>query len=84
MAMDFSKLKELARQLGGILVMQGDEPEFVILPYEKYIPTESQNVPVHPSHPTNPELVDSPEEDRLIETLNSEIAALKDEIHESI
>lgn len=84
MAMDFSKLKELARRLGGILVMQGDEPEFVILPYEKYMPSEGQNVPVHTEHPTHPELIGNPEEDRLIETLNNEISALKDEIHESI
>jgi len=34
--MHFSKLKELVRKLGGVLVLDGDEPEFVILPYDKY------------------------------------------------
>ena len=44
MGFDFEKLKTLARRLGGILVMQGDEPEFVILSYDKYAP--EQDVPM--------------------------------------
>lgn len=34
--MDFNKLKEVAKKLGGILVMSGDEPDFVILDYKNY------------------------------------------------
>ena len=34
--MDFSRLKELVKRLGGVLVLNGDEPEFVILSYRQY------------------------------------------------
>lgn len=34
--MNFSRLKELVRKLGGVLVLDGDEPEFVMLSYDKY------------------------------------------------
>src|SRR3989344_9538309 len=36
MSMDFSKLKEIAKKLGGILVMDGNVPELVVLSYENF------------------------------------------------
>ena len=66
--MNFEKLKTLARRLGGILVMQGDEPEFVILSYDKYAP--EQDVPMRR------------DDDLAIDQLNKEISALKEEIRQ--
>lgn len=34
--MDFQRLKELVKKLGGVLVLDGDKPEFVILSYDNY------------------------------------------------
>ena len=68
MGFDFEKLKTLARRLGGILVMQGDEPEFVILSYDKYAP--EQDVPMRR------------DDDQAIDQLNKEISALKEEIRQ--
>ncbi len=65
--MDFSKLKDLARTLGGILVMDGDQPQFVIIAYEKYMHQPATEVR---------------EDDQLIEGLNKEILALKEEIQQ--
>lgn len=65
--MDFTKLKELAKHLGGVLVMNGNEPEFVILPYDKYTPRE----------PAVSQL-----DEQLVDQLNNEILALKEEIRQ--
>jgi len=74
--MDFKQLKKLAKKLGGILVLDGNEPEFVILPYDRY---EKENGAPDDS-------VDNtkgPEgEEETIEKLNQEILALKEEIHQ--
>lgn len=51
--------------------MQGNEPEFVIMPYEKYAPTASTTTPT-------PNQAD----DQLINQLNNEILALKEEIRQ--
>lgn len=40
--MDFNRLKTLVRKLGGLLVLEGGEPELVILPYEKYQKLETE------------------------------------------
>lgn len=70
--MDFGKLKALAKQLGGILVMQGNEPELVILPYEKYMEEPAKGIGGSAS-PNGGEA-------HLIDQLNSEISALQKEI----
>lgn len=70
--MDFNQLKELAKKLGGILVMNGKTPDFVILPFEKYQKMEAEN-------PTNSANI-SEEEEAMVERLNKEIQALKEEI----
>ncbi len=70
--MDFSKLKELARQLGGILVMNGNEPEFVVISYDKYLQKE----------PTKAAFTQEAGDEALIEGLNKEILALKEEVRQ--
>ena len=72
--MDFNQLKELARKMGGILVMNGNNPEFVILPFDKY-----QNGEIRSGSAE-----DVPDEDgATIEKLNKEISALKEEIRQN-
>ena len=77
--MDFNQLKELARKLGGILVMNGNEPEFVILTFGDFERLQSGK--------TNNTLIadelarsDSEDESAAIEKLNKEILVLKEEI----
>ncbi len=74
--MDFRQLKKLAKKLGGILVLDGNEPEFVILPYGQY---EKENGAPDDSgeNTKGPD-----EEDKTIEKLNQEILALKEEIRQ--
>lgn len=74
--MDFKQLKRLAKKLGGILVLDGNEPEFVILPYDQYekendMPDDSGENAKGPD-----------EEEKTIEKLNREILALKEEIRQ--
>ena len=72
--MNFNELKELVRKMGGILVMNGNNPEFVIMPYDKYQKDEN----------TQPETSGRvcEEENVAIEKLNKEISALKEEIRQ--
>jgi hypothetical protein len=72
--MDFNQLKDLARKMGGILVMNGNNPEFVIMPYDKYQKSEV-------AQPGATGLV-CEEENSVIEKLNKEISALKEEIRQ--
>lgn len=77
--MDFSELKQLAKKLGGILVMNGNSPEFVVLAYDQY---QKLTGGVQNSEPrTNPSRL-TPEEEETIEKLNKEILALKEEIRQ--
>lgn len=79
--MNFDQLKELVRKVGGILVMDGDRPEFVILSYNnnKYKDMEAEeNVPISSRAGQNG-LV---EEEKSIEKLNQEISALKEGIRQ--
>ncbi|MEK7616248.1 MAG: hypothetical protein AAB420_03530 [Patescibacteria group bacterium] len=73
--MDFTKLKEIAKRLGGILVMDGNEPEFVVMSYDRFNALEAvpQSVPVSQA---------VPEDEQLIDALNKEILALKEEIRQ--
>ena len=74
--MDFNQLKKLARKLGGILVLDGNEPEFVILPYGQY---EKENGAPDDSGENTKE---PEEEEKTIEKLNQEILAIKEEIRQ--
>ncbi|MFH1769108.1 MAG: hypothetical protein ABH833_00380 [Parcubacteria group bacterium] len=38
--MDFNKLKEFAKKFGGVLVMNGNEPDFVVMDYNRYLELE--------------------------------------------
>ena len=84
--MDFSKLKELAKTLGGILIMNGNEPEFIVMAYDKFAKLETP--PAGEAGPTPvpvnsiEDKKDRDEEERLINTLNNEILALKEEIRQ--
>jgi hypothetical protein len=72
--MDFNQLKELARKLGGILVMNGNNPEFVVLPFYKY--QKNDNGKKEPVENI------SEEDGATIDRLNKEISALKEEIRQ--
>lgn len=76
--MDFSELKQLAKKLGGILVMNGNSPEFVVLAYDQY---QKLTGGAHTERRANPNRL-TPEEEQTIEKLNEEILALKEEIRQ--
>jgi len=95
---DFNKLKDLARQTGGILILNGSEPELVLLPYDTYerltgtkqtvVPSGSEikRTSVDRSAPDGTEAKlrqQQKEDDKLIETLNREIAALREKMANS-
>ena len=77
--MDLKQLKELAKKLGGILVMDGGLPEFVVLSYQRYSELEEGG---RPSVSAGASPAQSVSEDQLIDKLNTEIAALKEEIRQ--
>ncbi len=79
MAFDLQKLKDLSKRIGGILVMDGNNPEFVILSYESFMKSESESN----SQVAQPQQMGiSEEEQQMIESLNKEIEALKEEIRQ--
>lgn len=74
---NFNQLKKLVKRLGGILVLNGNEPEFVILPYSQY--EKESGVSDSPREDVKKRDED---EERTIEKLNREILALKEEIRQ--
>lgn len=73
--MNFNQLKEIAKRLGGVLVLNGDEPEFVIVSYDQFQKIEAiEN--------TEDEVENSEDNEKMIEKLNHEILALKEEIRQ--
>ncbi len=80
MAFDFEKLKSVAKRLGGILVMEGSEPQFVLLSYEQYTKLESATGTGGSANPNGGEAAAADE--HLMEQLNNEILALKEEIRQ--
>jgi hypothetical protein len=80
MAFDFEKLKSITKRLGGILVMNGNEPEFVIMPYEKFEAEGSMKASSVPSAPQTAPA--EHQDDPLVDQLNNEILALKEEIRQ--
>ena len=75
--MNFTELKALAKKLGGIVVVSGDRPELVILPYNTYRQLETSQPEIGPLAPTAPA-----EDGAEIERLNREILTLKEEIRQ--
>lgn len=51
--MDIKELKKLMKQVGGLLVMDGDEPSFVMLSYDNYkeLVDEGVGVMIHKETP---------------------------------
>lgn len=96
--MNIGKLKELVRKLGGLLVLDGDEPAFVVLSYDKYqkidlgeeIPVSSRNglntstlSDMSPEHSAAlPNVLGIGDDENTVEKLNQEILALKEEIRQ--
>lgn len=82
--MDFEQLKKLVKKLGGILVLDGNKPEFVLLSYDQYkkmdMAAGDGEVPISQEEPERQE--EQPEDEKTIEKLNREILALKEEIHQ--
>jgi hypothetical protein len=80
--MDFNQLKSLARKLGGILVMNGNAPEFVILTYDDFDKLQ-KNKDLNGRAVETQSVTEGGEEDiATIERLNQEISALKEEIRQ--
>jgi uncharacterized protein YdcH (DUF465 family) len=75
--MDFNRLKELARKFGGVLVLNGNSPEFIILSYEQYKKLETSIDSEENSGRGKEE-----DDEETIEKLNREILALKEEIRQ--
>ena len=86
--MDFLKLKQLVRKLGGLLVLDGDEPAFVVLSYDKYQKMDlGEEIPVSSRNGFNgldETIVNgfSNSEEVTVEKLNQEILVLKEEIRQ--
>jgi len=64
--------------------LDGNEPEFVIMPYENYEKMElGENVPIAHEEGNGVEPVEGPtEEQKTVDKLNQEIMALKEEIRQ--
>ena len=81
--MNFEELKNLAKKLGGILVINGHTPEFVVLSFAAYqkLDENKNEKDLRFSGPTN---LAGPTEAETgeIERLNKEILALKKEIRQ--
>ena len=75
--MDFNQLKKLVKKLGGILVLNGNEPEFVILSYDQY-----EKINGATENTEDGQEKQEQNEEKTIEKLNQEILALKEEIRQ--
>lgn len=96
--MDFGKLKDLVKKLGGLLIFDGDEPSLVILSYDKFkkLDTGGEEIPVSHRNGVNAEetalfnggidesvVANGIEADEVtVERLNQEILVLKEEIRQ--
>jgi hypothetical protein len=80
--MDFNQLKQLAEKLGGVLVMDGDRPRFVIVSYDQYkkIGTGNQSDPIAEPATYQEPAEKSDEDQKNYDRLNQEILTLREEI----
>lgn len=69
--MDFNKLRQLVRKLGSVVLFDGNNPELVVLPYEKL--NDQLLKEANPEEGAN---------DDELERLNNEILALREELAE--
>lgn len=84
--MDLEKLKQLAKKVGGVVVVNGENPEFVILTYNKFQELEGPGNGVNGIENAiffeNPETNGLDRDQGEIERLNREILTLKEEIRQ--
>ena len=86
--MDFIRLKNLVKKLGGLLVLDGEEPIFVMLSYDKYQKMEAgmeagEEIPVSRGNLEESGAANGIDDDEAaVEKLNQEILALKEEIRQ--
>jgi hypothetical protein len=86
--MDFKKLRDMIKRVGAILVMNGNEPEFVVLSYDKYRALDAgEDIEILGRDNTGGEPIGSSEplnyeDQKIFDRLNQEILALKEEIRQ--
>ncbi len=91
--MNLTGLKELIKKFGAIVIMNGTEPEYVIMPYAHYATLENGAAiplaepqarggmkPLFPAQEVKPSAIEQTDEERVVEMLNKEIMALKEEL----
>jgi hypothetical protein len=83
--MDFEKLKKLAAETNGLVIMNGETPELVVLPYKDYQELLHGPAKEEGSKENIEEVLQKEQEhdDQLIESLNQEIEALRDKMTET-
>ena len=69
-------LQELVSNLGGLLILENGRPEFIVLTYEKY-----KGLVIH-KNIDNSGNFDKDSNEEIIDRLNKEIFALKDQVAE--
>lgn len=84
--MDLERLKQLAKKVGGVVVVNGENPEFVILTYNKFKELEGVGNSVSITEDAvffeNFEANGVDRDQGEIERLNQEVLALKEEIRQ--
>lgn len=93
--MQLRKLKELVHKLGGLLVLDGDEPAFVVLSYDKYQKIDAGSLRQSENDASEEALASGRngwdslvvangvgDDGNTVEKLNQEILALKEEIRQ--
>lgn len=82
--MNLEDLKRLAKKVGGVVVINGDNPEFVILTYDKFkelLLRESDGIE-RPAYVKDRDINGLDQDQSEIERLNQEILVLKEEIRQ--
>ena len=83
--MDLSKLKDLVKKLGGLLILDGDEPALVVLSYDKYQKLDAgEELPVSHRNGLDESVIANGVDidETTVEKLNQEILVLKEEIRQ--
>ncbi|PIR41215.1 MAG: hypothetical protein COV31_02295 [Candidatus Yanofskybacteria bacterium CG10_big_fil_rev_8_21_14_0_10_46_23] len=75
--MNTEELQQLVNQFGAVVMVKNDRPAFVILPFTRYQELAGQVTSFVDIHST---IENNPKDAELIDRLNNEIAALKEEI----
>ncbi len=69
------ELKNLVNQVGAIVLVENDQPKFIVLPYDKFRLVIHKDI-------DNSENFDKNNSEEIIDRLNKEILALKAEVTE--